>query len=315
MWFVCASSKRGALALYLGVPGPYMGEMDTAADMKAAVGARSASFVKMHGLGNDFVVFDARQQPIDLSPAQVKVIANRHVGVGCDQLMIIEPARFGGDVYLRYFNPNGDEVGACGNGTRCIGGLLFAESPREHVIIETAAGPLLVNPGDDGTITVDMGAPGLEWDAIPISQPHDTVALPIKEGRLINPVGVSMGNPHMVFFVEDIDAYDLAELGPRLEVNPLFPEKANVSIAQVTAKDHIQLKVWERGAGQTLACGTAACAALVAAVRRNMTDRQATVTLPGGDLKIAWRESDSHVLQSGPIAVAFMGMVEIPATT
>ncbi|MEM7569412.1 MAG: diaminopimelate epimerase [Pseudomonadota bacterium] len=289
--------------------------MDPSADIRAAAGPRTASFVKMHGLGNDFVIFDARQQAVDLSPAQVKVLSNRHVGIGCDQLMIIEPPRFGGDVYLRYFNASGEEVGACGNGTRCVGGLLFAEGPREHVIIETSAGPLLVNPGDDSTLTVDMGEPGLGWEDIPISQPHDTVALPIKEGRLINPVGVSMGNPHMVFFVEDIDAHDLAELGPTLETNPLFPEKANVSIAQVTAKDRIKLKVWERGAGQTLACGTAACATLVAAVRRNLTDRQATVELPGGELTIAWRESDGHVLQSGPIAVAFMGMVDIPATS
>lgn len=273
---------------------------------------RTRSFVKMHGLGNDFVVFDARQLPLTLLPQQVKVLANRHVGVGCDQLMIMEPPRFGGDLYLRYFNPNGEEVDACGNGTRCVGGLLFAEQAREHVIIETKAGPLLVNPGDDGTITVDMGEPGLTADTIPLSQPHDTLALPIREGKLINPSAVSMGNPHMIFFVEDIEAYDLADLGPKLEVHALFPEKANVSIAQVIDRETIALRVWERGVGLTLACGTAACAVQVAAVRRNMTDRVATVKLPGGDLKIAWRESDGHVLQSGPIAVAFMGMVEIP---
>ncbi|MEM6834929.1 MAG: diaminopimelate epimerase [Sphingomonadales bacterium] len=272
----------------------------------------TTSFVKMHGLGNDFVVFDARQQAISLLPQQVKVLANRHVGIGCDQLMVIEPPRFGGDIYLRYFNADGSEVGACGNGTRCVGGLLFAEGPREHVIIETEAGPLLVNPGEDGTVTVDMGEPGLDWEAIPLSQPHDTLVLPIKEGRLINPVAVSMGNPHMVFFVDDIDAHDLSTLGPALERHPLFPERANVSIAQVIDREAIQLKVWERGAGLTLACGTAACAAQVASVRRNLTDRTATVRLPGGDLKVAWRESDGHVLQSGPIAVAFMGMVDLP---
>ncbi|MEM6682552.1 MAG: diaminopimelate epimerase [Pseudomonadota bacterium] len=270
------------------------------------------SFVKMHGLGNDFAVFDARQQALELSPAQVKVLANRHVGIGCDQLMIIEPPRFGGDAYLRYFNADGDEVGACGNGTRCVGGLMFAEGPREHLIIETDAGPLLVNPGDDGSITVDMNEPGLEAADIPLAQPLDTMTLPIREGKLINPSAVSMGNPHMIFFVDDIEAYDLATLGPKLEVHPLFPEKANVSVAQVIDRELIELKVWERGAGLTLACGTAACAAQVAAVQRGLTDRIAEVKLPGGTLKIAWRMTDNHVLQSGPIAVAFMGMVEIP---
>jgi len=277
-----------------------------------AAQGKTRSFVKMHGLGNDFAVFDARQQALELSPEQVKVLSNRHVGIGCDQLMVIEQPRFGGDVYLRYFNADGEEVGACGNGTRCVGGLLFAEGPREHVIIETMAGPLLINPGEDSTITVDMNEPGLDAADIPLAQPHDTVALPIREGKLINPSAVSMGNPHMIFFVDDIEAHDLAELGPKLEVHPLFPEKANVSLAQVIDRELIQLKVWERGAGLTLACGTAACAAQVAAVRRGMTERVATVRLPGGDLKIAWRESDGHVLQSGPIAVAFMGMVEIP---
>lgn len=289
-----------------------MAHMNTPNPTQPQSMGQSRSFVKMHGLGNDFVVFDARQQPLQLSPQQIKVLSNRHVGVGCDQLMIMEPPRFGGDLYLRYFNGDGEEVGACGNGTRCIGGLLFAEQPREHVILETDAGPLLVNPGDDGTITVDMGEPGLSADDIPLAQPHDTLALPIREGTLINPAAVSMGNPHMIFFVEDMNAHDLADLGPKLEVHALFPKKANVSIAHVIDRETIELKVWERGAGLTLACGTAACAAQVAAVRRGMTDRIATVRLPGGELKIAWRESDGHVLQSGPIAVAFMGMVEIP---
>ncbi|MFZ5610541.1 MAG: diaminopimelate epimerase [Pseudomonadota bacterium] len=275
----------------------------------ASAGARS--FVKMHGLGNDFAIFDARRQPLSLVPEQVRLLAHRRLGIGCDQLIVIEAAE-DADASLCFFNADGSGAGACGNGTRCVAALLFAERPRREVRLQTASGLLCARSQANGLIEVDMGAPRFAWSDIPLARDLDTLYLPLREGPLAEPSAVSMGNPHLVFFVAEDAAIDLAVLGPRLEHHPLLPERANISVARVRDRGHIRLDVWERGAGLTLACGTAACAAAVAAARRNLTDRTLEVRLPGGTLQLDWGE-DGHVRMTGPVAVAYMGMVEVPA--
>ncbi|GAB4142872.1 MAG: diaminopimelate epimerase [Sphingomonadales bacterium] len=278
--------------------------------------AGSRSFVKMHGLGNDFVIFDARREPLLFSPDQVRLLADRRFGIGCDQLIVIEPpgpAHAGADLFLRFYNSDGSEAGACGNGSRCAAALLFAEAPRERLAIATRGGRLEARSAADGQVAIDMGAPGLDWQSIPLARDVDTLHLPLTVGPLAGPVAVSMGNPHAVFFVDDAAAVDLGALGPGLETDPLFPERANISVAQVAAPDHLILRVWERGAGLTYACGTAACASLVAAVRRGLSDRKARVSQPGGDLEVEWRAADDHVIMTGPVSVSFMGMTEVPA--
>lgn len=278
--------------------------------------AGSRSFVKMHGLGNDFVIFDARREPLLFSPDQVRLLADRRFGIGCDQLIVIEPAgpaHAGADLFLRFYNSDGSQAGACGNGSRCAAALLFAEAPRERLAIATRGGWLEARSAADGQVAIDMGAPKLDWQSIPLAQALDTLHLPLTAGPLADPVAVSMGNPHAVFFVDDAAAIDLAALGPGLETDPLFPERANISVAQVAAPDHLILRVWERGAGLTYACGTAACASLVAGVRRGLSDRKARISQPGGDLEVEWRAADDHVIMTGPVSVSFMGMTEVPA--
>ncbi|MGD9537350.1 MAG: diaminopimelate epimerase [Alphaproteobacteria bacterium] len=266
-------------------------------------------FIKMHGLGNDFVVLDGRVRPIALDAGAVRAIADRRTGVGCDQLLEIEPARSkDADVFMRIYNPDGGEVGACGNGTRCVAALLARESGRRRIVIETRAGLLRAEARDGGLVAVDMGEPGLDWRDIPLARQMDTLHLDLSAGALRDPAAVSMGNPHAVFFVPDAEAVDLATLGPQLEHDPLFPERANIEAAQVLDRERIRLRVWERGAGLTLACGTGACATLVAAVRRGLTGRRARVILDGGPLDIEWRE-DGHVVMAGPVATSFTGIL------
>lgn len=284
--------------------------------MEKLESAGSRSFVKMHGLGNDFVIFDARREPLLFSPGQVRLLADRRFGIGCDQLIVMEPpgpAHAGADLFLRFYNSDGTEAGACGNGSRCAAALAFAEAPRRSLAIATRGGRLRAESAADGRVSIDMGAPRLDWADIPLSHEMDTLHLSLSAGPLADPAAVSMGNPHAVFFVPDVTAIDLAALGPVLETDPLFPERANISIVQVAAPDHLILRVWERGAGLTYACGTAACAALVAAVRRGLSARAARVSLPGGDLDIEWRAADDHVVITGPVAVSFLGMTEVPA--
>jgi diaminopimelate epimerase len=270
------------------------------------------AFTKMHGLGNDFVVVDARRVPFTLDDATARRIADRRTGVGCDQLIVLEPATdANADVFMRIRNADGGEVSACGNATRCVAARVLDEQGGAKVVVETAAGLLPAwddGTADDGTrrIAVDMGAARTAWDEIPLSYEVDTLHLPIARGPLKDAVGVSMGNPHAVFFVDDAEAVDLATDGPELEHDPLFPERANISAAQVLDPATIRLRVWERGAGITQACGTGACATLVAAVRRGLTGRRATVRLDGGDLEIAWGD-DNHVLMTGPVAESFTG--------
>lgn len=264
-------------------------------------------FIKMHGLGNDFVVVDAREQPFPLTDAQARAIADRREGVGCDQLLILErPANGSADVFLRIRNHDGGEVGACGNGTRCVASLVMGELGRNAIIIETAAGLLQARAAGPGQVSVDMGEAKLGWQDIPLSEERDTLHLGIGSGPLDDPVGVSMGNPHAVFLVEDVEHLPLGELGPALEHHPLFPERANIGAAQVTGPDRLRLRVWERGAGLTRACGTGACAAAVAAARRGLTGRKVEVTLDGGTLTVEWR-ADGHVEMTGPVATAFHG--------
>ena len=267
-------------------------------------------FIKMHGLGNDFVVIDARKSPLALDDATAARIADRRTGVGCDQLLVLEPARNGrAAAYLRIHNHEGFEVGACGNGTRCVADLLMAESGAEETAIETQAGLLKAERAAGGLIAVDMGAPGLDWQAIPLAREMDTLHLDLSRGALTDPVAVSMGNPHAVFFVEDPEAVALETLGPALEHDPLFPERANIGVAAVTGPDRLRLRVWERGVGITLACGTGACAAAVAAHRRGVTGRQVTLDLDGGMLTIDWRE-DGRVFMTGPVATSFSGTLD-----
>ncbi len=270
-----------------------------------------APFVKMHGCGNDFVVFDERAGPLGLTPSVAAAIANRRTGVGCDQFIVIEPPPLGADAFMRIRNPDGTEAGACGNATRCVAHLLAAESGRMRQVIRTISGDLASQVLPDGQVRVDMGPVRLDWRDIPLARPMDTLDVDLRAGPLSHPAAASMGNPHATFFVTDIDAVPITQLGPLLEHDPLFSERANIGFVQVLQKDRIRLRVWERGAGLTLACGSGACAALVNAFRRGLTDRVATVVVDGGELLIAWRE-DNHVLMTGPVATSFRGEIELP---
>ncbi|OAN66032.1 diaminopimelate epimerase [Magnetospirillum moscoviense] len=267
-------------------------------------------FIKMHGLGNDFVILDSRTHALALTPDRVRAVADRHTGIGCDQLIVIEPARNAvSDAWMTIYNPDGSQSGACGNATRCVAWLLMQESGADKVVIETVAGLLDAERRGPLLVAVDMGPARLDWRDIPLAQAVDTLHLPISTGALVDPVGVSMGNPHAVFFVDDVEALDLAALGPVLEHHALFPERANIEIAQVLAPGRIRMRVWERGAGITRACGSGACAVAVAAARRGLMGRAAEVVLDGGTLAIEWL-ADNHVLMTGPVATSFAGRLD-----
>jgi diaminopimelate epimerase len=259
-------------------------------------------FVKMHGCGNDFVIFDERAHALGITPTQAAALADRHTGIGCDQLIVIQPAEQA-DAFMRIYNPDGSEAGACGNATRCVADRLMRESGRAGVTIRTISGILPAVRRTDGLVQVDMGPPGLDWTDIPLALPMATLRLDLPG----EPAAASMGNPHATFFVADLDAEPIAVLGPRREHDPIFPHRANIGFAQVIDPGTIRLKVWERGAGLTLACGSGACAALVNAHRRGLTGRQAQVIVDGGALEIEWRD-DGHVLMTGPVATAFHGV-------
>jgi diaminopimelate epimerase len=264
----------------------------------------------MHGLGNDFVVLDARAAPLALSPGQVRAIADRRTGVGCDQLIVIEPpAAALADAFMRIRNADGGEVAACGNASRCVAWLLMAEKNTEHVIIETAAGLLDAEARGDGLVCVDMGRVSFDWRDIPLSKPADTLHLDVGAGPLQDGVAVNVGNPHAVYFVADAAAVPLEAVGPIIENHAMFPERTNVEAAEVLGPDRIRLRVWERGVGVTRACGSGACATLVAAARRGLTGRSAEVVLDGGRLGIEWLKDD-HVLMTGPVATSFTGILD-----
>lgn len=261
------------------------------------------SFTKMHGLGNDFVVLDARDNALPAMTLQAATaIANRTTGIGCDQLILLEPSE-AADFRMRIFNSDGGEVEACGNAARAVA-LLHGQSAS----LETDGGVIALDPIQGGA-RVDMGEPRFEWDAIPLAYAMDTLNMPVGWGPLENPAAVNVGNPHAIFFVDNVDEIALDQLGPEIENDPLFPERVNVNVAFVESRNAIRLRVWERGAGLTRACGTGACATAVAAMRHGFVDRMVTVTLPGGDLQIEWTDA-GRILMTGPAATSFTGSFE-----
>ena len=271
-----------------------------------------ARFLKMHGCGNDFVVMDERPHPLVLTPARAAAIADRRTGVGCDQFIVIEPGTDGADAFMRIRNPDGSEAGACGNATRCVAHLLAAETGRTDLVIRTISGDLPATTLPDGRVRVDMGPARLGWAEVPLAAAMDTLHLDLARGPIAGPAAVSMGNPHATFFVPDLAAVDIERIGPSLEHDPIFPQRANIGFVQVLSPDRIRLRVWERGAGLTLACGSGACAALVNAHRRGLTARRAAVLVDGGELEIEWRD-DGHVLMTGPVATSFRGEIDLAA--
>jgi diaminopimelate epimerase len=263
-------------------------------------------FVKMNGLGNEIVIVDLRRMPsliveTPIAAAEARAAARQEP---YDQLMALYPANAGSDASVRIFNNDGSEAGACGNGMRCVAALVSAETGHARLTFETAAGLIPCWRAESGLFTVDMGRPYFRWDEIPLSRKMpDTRAIDLNVTDvpgLHSPSAVSMGNPHAIFWVDDPQAYDLRTIGPRLERDPIFPQRANITLAATPSRDRVVIRTWERGAGLTKACGSAACAAAVAAARLDRTGRQVTVTLPGGDLAIEWRQSDDHVLMTGP---------------
>lgn len=262
-------------------------------------------FIKMNGLGNDFVVIDGRDKSIEISLAQAQAIADRRRGIGCDQIILLEKSDARADIKMRIRNSDGGEVEACGNASRCIAKLIMDEKGLNHAKIDTLSGILVATKIDDN-IRIDMGPAFLEWQDIPLSKPMDTLSLNIVEGPLKNPVAVGVGNPHAVFFVNDLNTIDLEKIGPIIEHHSFYPNRTNVSVAEVLNPNKIRARVWERGAGLTLACGTGACATLIAAVRRGLTERKAIIELDGGPLEIEWSE-DNHVFMSGTAEINFTG--------
>src|SRR3954454_13843931 len=272
------------------------------------------AFVKMNGLGNEIVVVDMRGSPAPIVADEARAAAGP-AGAPYDQMMALYPARTPGtDGYVRIYNSDGSAAGACGNGMRCIAELMFRETGKDALTFETPAGLLNCWKGATPLVsTVDMGKPRFAWNEIPLAEEFaDTRAIELQIGPIDRPIlhspsVVNMGNPHAVFWVEDVAACDLARIGPMLENHPVFPERANITLAAVKTRDHIVMRTWERGAGLTKACGSAACATAVAAARLRRTGRLVTMTLPGGDLQIEWRESDDHVLMTGPVAYEYEG--------
>jgi diaminopimelate epimerase len=271
------------------------------------------SFVKMNGVGNEIVVVDLRPRGGKIEAEEARA-AGRPDGTPYDQLMALYPPRTPGtEAFIRIYNNDGSEAGACGNGMRCVADIVSKKNGKSDLTFETTAGILNCWKGSDGLFTVDMGPPRFKWNEIPLAEEfRDTRAIELQIGPIDKPVlhspsVVSMGNPHAIFWVDDVNAYDLARFGPMLENHPIFPERANITLAQIVARDHIIIRTWERGAGLTKACGSAACAAAVAAARLRRTDRKVRVTLPGGQLTIEWRDKDDHVLMTGPVEFEFEG--------
>lgn len=269
----------------------------------------SIFFRKMHGLGNDFVVIDARASGLQLTTAQLVAMANRRTGVGCDQFVLMYPSDKA-DIRVEMFNADGSSLRACGNASRCIAALMMAETGRPAVTIETVVGVINASAADHDRITVDMGPASLLWRDIPLTEACDTQHLPISAGPLRDGVAVNVGNPHAVFFVDDVQAIDLHMLGPQLEHHPLFPDRANIEAVQVVAPDKLLMRVWERGTGLTQACGSGACATVVAAFTRGLAARKAEVVMPGGSLEIEYAENH-HVLMTGDWAQSFTGEWEL----
>jgi diaminopimelate epimerase len=274
--------------------------------------AATIPFRKMNGLGNDFVVLDARTRALAIDDAKARAIADRRTGIGCDQLIVMEPSP-AADVRMRIWNNEGFEVESCGNASRCIADLIFTERHTRTATIDTKGGFLVATRGGDSLVTIDNGAPRFDWQDIPLSEKfHDTRHIelqvgPIDAPLIHSPSVVNVGNPHCIFWVKDLDVVDLAKVGPMLEHHPLFPQRANITLARVDSRDHVTIRVWERGAGLTRACGTAACAVMAAGFRLKLIDAKCRVTLPGGDLLMQRREADGHILMTGPVTYEYEG--------
>lgn len=271
------------------------------------------NFLKMHGTGNDFVLLDARARSVTLDKNTVKRLADRHFGVGCDQLLVLKQSGKA-EAFMQIFNADGSEISTCGNATRCVADFLMKESGKGEASIETGAGIRAgKRVGED--VEVNMGAPKFEWKDIPLAESRNTSHLGLEMGLLMDPAAVNMGNPHAIFFVRDLSVIKMAEWGEKLEHHPLFPERANISAVQVISESQIKMIVWERGTGLTLACGSAACAAVVAGVRRGLISAQCTVELPGGSLSVEWLKNNAgttgDVLMRGPVAYVFKGEIEV----
>jgi len=268
-------------------------------------------FIKMHGLGNDFIILDGRQNDdIPVDALFLSSLANRKRGIGCDQIIILRyPKSPAAHVFMDMYNADGSIVRACGNATRCVAQLLFDELHQKECVIETVAGLLHTYQTGNGMITVDFGMPKLEWQDIPLARPMDTLEIPLVVQSLSNPCCVNMGNPHAVFFVADAYAISLDEIGPKLEHDVLFPDRCNIEVAQILSPNSIRMRVWERGAGITEACGTGACATLVAAIRRGLSERRAKIILDGGEVIVEWRE-DNHILLTGDATMVYRGYID-----
>jgi diaminopimelate epimerase len=274
--------------------------------------AAMTAFLKMHGLGNDFAVFDARVTGFAPDSALARALADRRTGIGCDQLIVIAPPANGADATMRIFNADGGEVESCGNAARCVGRLLLGESGKDMIRLETAGGPLQCRAWENGLVEVDMGPPQFEWQQVPLSQAMETEHFTFDvAGEQIEASALSMGNPHCVIFTNDAETAPVASLGPKIETHPLFPARVNVEFVSVLSPTRLRMRVWERGAGITRACGTGACAAAVAAARRGLAERGVDVVLDGGTLHIAWREADGHVLMTGPATLSFRGEIDL----
>jgi diaminopimelate epimerase len=285
-------------------------------DKDAGFAQRGRPFLKMHGLRNDFIIVDGRREPFRPSAAEIIRICDRHAGVGGDELLIVDPPRpvpESADAYafVRIFNPDGREVEACGNATRCVGWLFLRESRGEQVVIETLGGRLVCRKAGEKQVAVEMGRLRTAWQDIPLAREMDTLHLGIGAGPLQDPVGMNIGNPHAVFFVDDLDAVDMSVYGPQLQVHPLFPEEANIGAAQLIDSKTLKLSVWERPGALTTACGTGACVAVGAAHRRGLTDaKRMTVIMPAGSVEIELREDDD-VVMTGPVEVCYAGYLPV----
>jgi diaminopimelate epimerase len=270
----------------------------------------NCDFVKMNGLGNEIVIVDLRRAPSPIEAGEVRAAARQEP---FDQLMALYPSRGGADASIQIYNSDGSQAGACGNGMRCVASLVSAETGKSRLNFDTTSGLVSCWREDEGLFTIEMGAPRFRWNEIPLAREMpDTRAIDFQFGPpgaplLSSPSVVNMGNPHAIFWVEKPQSYDLSKIGPQIEHDPLFPERANITLAATPSNDRVVIRTWERGAGLTKACGSAACAAVVAAARIGRTSRTVTVTLPGGELAIEWRESDDHVLMTGPVEYEYAG--------
>lgn len=269
------------------------------------------TFTKMHGLGNDFIIIDQRHQSFPIVTLFIQQLSNRRLGIGCDQFIILsEPIDVNADIFMRIFNADGSEVYACGNATRCMGAYLQRQTGKTKHCIQTSVDLLYTTVIEDNIVSVDMGKPLWAWHEIPLSQDVDTLFLPIEIPGMSTPAAISMGNPHLIFFVSSLDAIDLERFGRELSCHPLFPQQTNVELVQILSRQSLRMRVWERGTGITLSCATGACASVVASVKRGLVDAAVTVHLDGGDLDIRYEDT---VVMQGTVNFSFDGSFQIPS--